>query len=400
VEMWNTVLAELQKEIPAPLYRAFIEPVRAHVSEDVLHLDVPDEKKLRHIQKHYIGSIERAFRKQVSHGRISLLQSAIKADPAESTPSDLPSRPSPAAVQAFYPHPLNQSVVEQLLLLRFPSPVIYIEGRTASGKTVLLANLESRARTLGWKVERFTLEAFISDFAIACRNKASVDFRQARQSNHLLLIDDLQYLKQTAVQTQEEIRHLLENAGAQGPTVVLTSDLSPENLPLRPDLLSRLRGAYRVRLALPDEATRLKLFVQFCSEAEVKPDAESLRRVRTVTDARELRGLAMHLAAGIQLEQKGGFGVPELISAASEFLRVRLEDIQGSSKDRAAVHARHMVIYICKTRLGMGPSEIARALGRRHHTSILYALERAETLVRDDMFFAGQVEELISRVRH
>lgn len=396
MEMWNTVLSELQKEIPAPLYRAFIEPVRARVAQDVLHLDVPDAKKLRHIQKHYIGSIERAFRKQVSHGRISLLQAAA----GESAPVETPQfvRPEQSShVQEFHAHPQNRQVIEQLLLLRFPSPILYIEGSTASGKTVLLANIEARALNAGWKVERFTLESFITDFALACRNKATVDFRAARQSNHLLLIDDLQFLKQTAVQTQEEIRHLLENAGGQGPTIVITSDLSADRLPLRPDLASRLRGAYRIKLALPDEAARLKLFLQFCREADVKPDAEALHQVRLLTDARELRGLAMRLAAGIQLEPSTNFGVPELLAAASEFLRVPRENIQGPSRDRPAVHARHMIIYVCKTRLGMGASEIARALGRRHHTSILYALERAEKLAREDLFFASQVEELVSR---
>lgn len=395
MEVWNTVLTDLRREIPAPMYRAFIEPVRARVSESTLFLDVPDEKKLRHIQKHYIGSIEKAWQKQVSHGSIRLFQGLPAAEAQEKTANI-----EEKTFQKFYPHPLNKNIAEQLLILRFPSPVVCIEGCTASGKTTLLSNLEAAARKAGWKVQRLTLEAFISDFAMACRNKSTVDFRQGLQSNHLILIDDLQFLKQTAVQTQEEIRHLLENAG-KGPTIVLTSDVSVDALPVRPDLLSRLRGAYRFRLALPDESTRLRLFLQYCAEAEVKPAAEALREVRRLSDARELRGLALRLAAGAVFEPRATFTPADAMSAASEFLRVRLEDIRGTGKDRSAVHARHMVMHICKTVLGMGPSEIARVFGRRNHTSILYALERAQKLAAEDLFFKSQIEEVVSRcLRH
>lgn len=397
MEVWNTVLTDLKREIPAPMYRAFIEPVRARVSENTLFLDVADEKKLRHIQKHYIGSIEKAWQKQVSHGRIRLLQAGA-SQVREQSAEIIPQNSQPDA--EFYPHPLNRSIAEQLLILRFPAPIVCIEGPTASGKTTLLRSLEASAGRAGWRVHRCTLESFISEFAIACRNKTTVDFRRGLTSHHLLLIDDLQFLKQTAVQTQEEIRHLLESAGT-GPTIILTSDAPVDNLPLRPDLLSRLRGAYRLRLALPDESTRLRLFLQYCTEAEVKPDVEALRQVRRLSDVRELRGLAMRLGAGVAFEPRPDFSAQDVISAAAEFLRVRAEDITGNGKDRPAVHARHMVMYICKTVLGMGPSKIARAFNRKNHTSVLYALERAQKLAAEDLFFQSQTEEVVSRcVRH
>lgn len=393
MEAWNTVLEELAKEIPAPLLRAVIAPVHAQVDRDTLHLHIADDKRRAHIEKHYIGSIERAWQKQVSHGRIRILsEESIRPI---SSPAAGPMREKQNQEQ-FLPHPLNRSIVEQLLILRFPSRCLLLEGATASGKTVLLQNLEQNAVNAGWKVYRRTLEAFIGEFALACRAKSSVDFRSQIKGCDLVLIDDLQYLKQSAAQTQEELRHILESAFNGGPHVVLTADTEFKSLPLRPDLLSRLSSAFPVRLHMPDESTRLRLFLSYCAASGVTPDASALLQVRVQPDPRALRGLALRLAVGASVPA-GPVAPEQAVSRAADMLRVPAEDILGPGRDRRVVYARNMVIHVLR-QLGLGASQIARMLNRKHHTSVLYAMERAERQCEEDLFFKSQCEELLARL--
>lgn len=86
--------------------------------------------------------------------------------------------------------------------------------------------------------------------------------------------------------------------------------------------------------------------------------------------------------------------VQEIVQRAAMLTGLTRAEIVGDCRQRTVARARFAVCVVASRKLGRSSVAIGRALGDRDHTSILYALRRAETLVRDDEDFARLVSDL------
>lgn len=86
--------------------------------------------------------------------------------------------------------------------------------------------------------------------------------------------------------------------------------------------------------------------------------------------------------------------VQEIVQRAAMLTGLMRAEIVGDCRQRTVARARFAVCVVASRKLGRSSVAIGRALGDRDHTSILYALRRAETLVRDDEDFARLVFDL------
>ncbi len=384
---WNSVLDDLQKQIPGPMYRAFIAPVAVRETESGLDLIAPDENRRRHLDKHYLDLIEKVWRKQASSGRIRILteekQRRVEA------PVSVPSA-------SFLPDPGNAPVIAEILNLQFRAPILIVEGPTSSGKSELLKCIESRALAAKQTVMRSSLDSFILDFALACKKKSTLEFRKSWKQAQIVMIDDAQFLKAGAKQTQEELRHLAEHCLGGGSKLILACDQSIGSLPLREDLKSRLESGQRITLALPDFAARVALFERYLGEARASASPETIERAaRTIRDPRALRSLAMQLSLDPSLELPSAAPeLPVILKHTARFCGLTVEEILGHGRDRRISGARHMAMYLVSELLGHSPTRIARDFGRKSHTAVLYALDRMRKEMTEDLFVANQLADL------
>lgn len=123
---WNIVLDELRREIPPPLFRAFIAPVSVSCENEDLHIIAPDENKRRHLDKHYLTLLESAWRKQASTGRIRLLT-------LEKEREQLQERAQPIPVSSHFDFLIHERVsplVSEMLNLNFRAPLYFLHGET------------------------------------------------------------------------------------------------------------------------------------------------------------------------------------------------------------------------------------------------------------------------------
>ncbi|MBL8020196.1 MAG: ATP-binding protein [Leptospirales bacterium] len=405
-EKWNSVLAELAREIPGPLFRTFIEPVRIKRTDDLIELHVQDERKLRHITSNYLGSIERAWKSQVSAGRIRLLLAEKQAAPEASSLQQEQSRDAGnmdsrvAHRTPFFPHSRNLEAVSNLLDLRFPARIIFLRGGVSSGKTHLLRSLESQARARNLPVEYTTLESFITEFALACKTKTTASFRTNLKSKKLLLIDDLQFIKSGARQTQEELRHLVEHCISRGNTIVFAADRSHSTLPLREDLASRFAGAFSLEILAPDQSARLEIARSQAAELSIPFDAAVEQLAIRLTDVRRLKSALMARAAGQPADLAILPTDPlEVVEKTSQVLGIPAGHILGSGREKRTSMARHLAMYICHSHLNLSLLQIATTFGRKHHTAVIYAIDRARQQLDQDLFYSQQLESIVSALR-
>ena len=84
----------------------------------------------------------------------------------------------------------------------------------------------------------------------------------------------------------------------------------------------------------------------------------------------------------------------QIIKTTCEYYNIRQADITGSSRARAVARPRQMVMFLSKTLTSRSYPEIARKLGGRDHTTVLYGVRKIEELMAVDSQIAEDAEIL------
>ena len=83
-------------------------------------------------------------------------------------------------------------------------------------------------------------------------------------------------------------------------------------------------------------------------------------------------------------QNKENFSVTknEILEEISKYKNVSIDNIIGTKKDRLTVNARQLVMFFLKKELNMTFIEIALFLGGKNHSTVIYALERIENILK------------------
>ena len=85
--------------------------------------------------------------------------------------------------------------------------------------------------------------------------------------------------------------------------------------------------------------------------------------------------------------------IKEIIEAVARCYDTSVSDILSPSRDEKTITARHVAIYLARSRLSMSLPEIAKAFNRTHAT-ILFAERKVRERMADDEVFRSEVEQL------
>ena len=83
--------------------------------------------------------------------------------------------------------------------------------------------------------------------------------------------------------------------------------------------------------------------------------------------------------------------IKETIEAVAGFYGMSASDILSSSRDDKAITARHVAIYLARSRLSMPLPEIAKEFNRTHAT-VLFAEGKVRERMAEDEAFRSEVE--------
>ncbi|MEY2737915.1 MAG: hypothetical protein RL683_1033, partial [Actinomycetota bacterium] len=108
---------------------------------------------------------------------------------------------------------------------------LFIHGNSGLGKTHLLHAIGNEALVLypHFKVRYVSSEEFTNHYINAITNNRLNEFQEEYRQVDILLIDDIQFL-QGKDQTQETFFHTFENLYRNNKQVVISSDVSPQQL--------------------------------------------------------------------------------------------------------------------------------------------------------------------------
>lgn len=306
---------------------------------------------------------------------------------------------------------------------------LFIHGGCGLGKTHLL-----RGVAYGYSVRRpdahvryTTAEAFTNEYIAAVRAGRIEPFRRQCRRLELLCLDDVHFLGGKEA-TQNELLHTFDAIGMEGARVVLASDEHPRDIRrLNQKLVSRFVQGAVVRVDPPDPELRPRLVRFLADRRGLALDAAAAallaeRSARSLGSlggfggsVREIEGLLVQVEAVYRLlpdlaGPAGGIGLPlvrralglheaepgvvparprrpvpiaTIVSETCRALGVDVSEFLGRGRHKRVVLARSLVAHLSRRLTTQSYPEIARAMGRPNHSTVITAERRIVEQMKD-----------------
>ena len=300
---------------------------------------------------------------------------------------------------------------------------LFVYGESGLGKTHLLHAIGNYVRQNfpHRHVRYVTTETFMNEFVDAIRTNTTNTFKRRYRESDVLLIDDIQFIE-SKEGLQEEFFHTFNDLTSARKQVVITSDRPPKDIPTLEDRLrSRFAAGLLTDVQPPQLETRLAILQR---KAGVEPndiphDVLELIATHVKDNIRELEGaltrviayaslnrqpitleLAEHLLTDlISGNQPRQITPKAILDATAETFGFSVEDLCGQSRRRPLVIARQVGMYVFRDVTDFSYPAIAKEFGGRDHTTVIHAVSKIETLMKERRQIYDQVTGLITRIK-
>lgn len=286
---------------------------------------------------------------------------------------------------------------------------LFLHGSCGVGKTHLLQGIcaQARIQNPSAKVVYMTAEQFTNDFIAAVRANKLEAFRRKIRRLDLLAIDDVHFFA-SKEKTQIEFLCCFEENDLAGARVLLASDTHPKQIASFSEALkSRCVRGLVIEMREPDLDTRRAVLTELARRRGLllQPAVLDMLGQRETSSVREIEGVLAQLHALASLPERGRVNAPgralvvgrELVEQLPDFsapavrkpvrfatimkavcsrLAVEPSQLAGSSRHKFLVLARSLSVYLARELTTMSYPEIAHAMGRKNHSTVITADHR------------------------
>jgi chromosomal replication initiator protein len=433
--LWDRLLAALEGKSAGGALGSWLRTCRlVDFDSDHVRIAAPNRYTRDWLASNHTDSLEAAARHVLGgNPRVSITieHDAPPTPPGPRTTRDTPPPPSPTGLLSRYTFDTfvvgNSNQFAQAAcqaVAELPSKAynpLFIYGGVGLGKTHLLhavghqiARLYPTLRLLYLSTERFT-----NELINAIRYDRTTDFRTKYRNIDLLLIDDIQFISGKE-RTQEEFFHTFNDLYEAHKQIVVSSDSAPKEIP---DIEERLRSRFEWGLIAdiqpPDFETRVAILKKKAELERIRlPDEVAyLIASRIKANIREIEGSLTRMIAfcslsgremGVDLaqevlselwgEEEKVITIEHIQRKTSEFFSVRLSDMRARNRTKAVAFPRQIAMYLARQLTHASLAEVGRAFGGKDHTTVLHAVEKIQTLLRDDQKFKKTLDSLTQSI--
>ncbi|PWK59779.1 chromosomal replication initiator protein DnaA [Roseicyclus mahoneyensis] len=299
---------------------------------------------------------------------------------------------------------------------------LFLYGGVGLGKTHLMHAIawDLRTRFPQARILYLSAEQFMYRFVRSLREQDTMTFKQIFRSVDVLMVDDVQFIA-GKTSTQEEFFHTFNALVEEGKQIIISGDRAPVDMDeLDARIASRLQCGLVVDLHPTDYELRLGVLQHKAEQAMARnPQIKLADGVlqfmaqRISTNIRVVEGALTRLFAFADLVRREitiemvqdcladilrstdrKVTLDQIIKTCCEYYKIRQADITGTSRARAVARPRQMAMYLSKTLTTRSYPEIARKLGGRDHTTVLYGVRKIEELMSVDSQIAEDAEIL------
>lgn len=317
-----------------------------------------------------------------------------------------------------------KAVATQLGTLHNP---LFIYGGVGLGKTHIMHAIGNEILKTNKKVKIIycTTEQFVNDFIDSIKNNKDNEqnrrFREKYRNVDLLMLDDIQFLA-GKTGTQEALFHTFNDLYQFKKQIILSSDRHPKELTfLEERLQSRFASGLTVDISTPDLETRIAILQKKALFKNVNLPIEVVYFIAEKIDSniRELEGALQKVIFYCQLLGKEPdnidiikealkddidvtthiLSLDTIVDATCSYFNVKKQDIIGKKKLKPIVNSRQIAIYLIYDILGVPLATIGSYFGGKDHTTIIYARDKIEDLIKTDNLVANQIKDIKNMIQ-
>ncbi len=298
---------------------------------------------------------------------------------------------------------------------------LFIYGNSGLGKTHLLHAVcaEARRRLENAAIRFLSCEQFVNRFIRAIEEGKLTDFQNQCRSVDVLIIDDVQFLRQRE-QSQEEFFHTFNALYNSGKQIILSGDSPPSEIPsLEARLISRFNWGLVARVDPPSYETRIAIVQKkaHLRGLEITDEIAEYIARKVHANIRELEGalttiyaLAVTSGESISLElaqtalegqisiAAKPISITDIIEVVTSHFDVRLADLQSKKRSQSITEPRQICMYLARNLTRHSLEEIGGHFGGRDHTTVMHACNKIDQARASDPRMHALLSELTTRI--
>lgn len=437
---WQTVLGQLQMEMPRASYDTWVRDTRPMSYEDG-HLTVGvqnayardwlESRLASTVSRLLIGIMNRTVNVDFVVSQMEKMESVDTeqeyADEENETPALQPAHSSLNPRYTFenfvvgagnrLAHAACQAVAEKPARAYNP---LFLYGGVGLGKTHLLHAIGNACVARGLNVLYVSSEEFTNDLISAIRTQTTPAFRDKYRTTDVLLVDDIQFIAGKE-STQEEFFHTFNTLHGQDKQIIVSSDRLPKSMgTLEERLRSRFEWGLTADIQPPDLETR-QAILQYKAEHSghhVPDEILEIIAQRIQTNIRELEGAFNRVVAFAELSgtsitpELAEIALADLLPISTEVQPQRVVDLVAASfnltperlisrdRSRAVALPRQIAMYLLRREADISLPQIGKELGGRDHTTVMYAIDKITDLLESDESLRRQVVQIRQKLHN
>ena len=447
--LWAECQQILKDNLSQSAYQTWFAPIEPIQWEDnMLVLQVRSQFIVDYIEDNYLDILSRVLRK-VFGAQVQLEYRILMAGSSIDIPSDstklsmskpMPMSQSTVEIAADWDSHLNPQYTFDNFIKGEPNKLaravaveiakspgktifnpLFLYGGSGVGKTHLayaigneVCRLNSDARVLYVAANTFKLQ-----FQDAVNHNRVPDFLMFYQSVDVLIVDDIQYFADLKG-TQDSFFQIFNHLQQSHKQLILTSDRIPLELRgVQDRLLSRFKWGLAAEITRPDYQLRHDILMYRIRKDGIKLSDEIITYVAThVTDnVRDLEGVLASLLAYSTLTDSPidmaltqtvvgrlvalrpqSFDTKDIVSRVCQHMNVTEKVITARTRQREAVRARNIVMYLIKKYTDSSLAQIG-AVVHRDHATVAHSLNTMDDLMSYDAVLRQEVAAIERTLR-
>lgn len=299
---------------------------------------------------------------------------------------------------------------------------LFIYGNSGLGKTHLLNAIchEIKQNNPNVRIVYTRGEDFTNELINYIAVKNTTEFHNKYRNCDVLLVDDIQFIA-GKIQTQEEFFHTFNSLYQDGKQIVLTSDRPPKEIQTLEDRLrTRFEWGLLTDIQPPDFETRVAILKRKAQllDIEIPNDVVEYIAEKLKTNIRQLEGTVKKIKAysgightpSIILAQNAirdilsdnqptPITVEKIIMEVSRTFNVSTDDIRSNKRSANISRARQISMYVVREITGMPMESIGEEFGGRDHSTVIYALNQVEKLMKKDSKTRATIADIIKNIQ-
>jgi chromosomal replication initiator protein len=427
-QLWQSTLSEVELQISRPNFLTWLKNSRlTHKQDGVVFVSLPNNFAKEWVENKYnkvILSVLRNFddsTKKVEYvveNKNSSSHASKSSKQKVSEDSDLKFQQSFAELKVDPETNLNPRYTLKSFVVGSSNELAYaaatavikdvgkkynplfIYGGVGLGKTHLIqavGNEIKKEYNNKIKVKYVSSEKFTNDVIWSIKNKRTEDLKEKYRLTDVLIIDDIQFIGGKAA-TEEEFFHTFNSLYENNKQIIISSDRPPRFIPtLEERLRSRFEGGMIADIGYPDYELRVAILKTKLQSRGINLSDNVIDVIasKVQKNLRELEGilnkiLFVQSTKNIELSARQAeeiinesFQQPvknvsgaQIIKAVADYFEIEVNYLTGRCRKNSVAEPRQIAMYLLREILGMSYPSIGEKLGKRDHTTAIYAYNK------------------------